>query len=146
MAEINEVLGVAIEQLERKTEELKDTLKEQRDVNQALAALEEKAEALKNQLRVLTELPVPKDLLDFYVKSSGQVWVSKLRGHYQDNHLEIRHHARILNDDTFDRLPSGAYRFILLIIPQEIPDAHKQAYPESLWEDEYGDRFRMGDC
>lgn len=147
MAEIKDIIKVATEQLEKKKHELENELLEQRDLKQALQALEVRAQELKCQLELLANLPVPKDLLDFYVKSGGRIWVSKLRGFEAGDSFRIDHRTRTLNyvgsygGTTLEGLPSGAYRFVLLMIPQEIPKEAKKWSDQ--WEDEYGDRFRL---
>lgn len=153
MAEIKDVVKVVLEQLDKKKEELKAELLEQRDLHQALAALESKAQDLKQQVEVLANLPVPKDLLDFYVKSGGRIWVSKLRGFVASDDFRIQHRARTLNypevghSTTFEGLPSGAYRFVLLAIPQDIPKNFDKRWGPDEWQDEYGETFRIKpDC
>lgn len=154
MTEIKDVIKVALEQLDKKKDQLEDELLEQRDLKQALASLESRAQELKDQLEVLANLPVPKDLLDFYVKSGGRIWVSKLRGFEEGDRFIIDHRARILNyfdtqrgQTTIEGLPSGAYRFILLMIPQDIPKEVDKRWGTDQWRDEYGDVFRVQpDC
>jgi len=145
MAEIKDAVKVALGELDKKKEELKCELEQQRDLSQALAQLEARAQEIKEQLEALTNLPVPKDLLDFYVQSGGRIWVSKLRGFESGDRFVIEHRARHLNYSdssrvtTLEGLPSGAYRFVLLMIPQDIPKAIEKQWGTDQWRDDYGD-------
>ena len=150
MAELKDVLKVVLEQIDKKVNELKIELHQQRDVNQAIATLDSRAAQLKGQITALATLPIPTDLLEFYTRSGGRVWVSKLCGFRAGEHFAIQHNARTLNypepgtygAPTFDGLRSGSYRFVLLAIEQDIPDKLKDKRTGQ-WTDEYNDRYEL---
>ena len=144
MSEIKTVIEVALSQLDKRRDELKEELKKEHDLNAALASLDNKAEELKNMLRVLTELPLPTDLLRYYIETGGRVWVSKLRGHNRGDDLQVSHKHRSLSyDERLGELPSGAYHFILLMVPTKHPEADQRT---GVWTDGYSDFSRHDDC
>lgn len=139
---MGKLLEAAFERIDKKVKELKVELRQERDLQRALHALNEEAGQVKQQLEILTGLPLPTDILDFYIKQSGNVWVSKLRGIGDGDEVTVSSHSRTLtcsSDRRGIRLPPGAYRFVLLAIPQEIK--REQLDRDSYFFDEYGDRF-----
>ncbi len=139
MATMNEATQTAIKELERKAEELKAELKEQRDLTGAIAILEAKAAELKDRLTLLAQIPVPVGLLDFYIQSGGNMAVSKLLGvasSIRYGGVQCTFEGYHLFDGITSLKP-GAYHVVLLAIPQPISeDRIDKKYHR--WRDDYG--------
>ncbi len=140
---IEGAVKIAIEQLEKKTRELKEELMEQQDLNKAILTLEQKAANLKQQLSDLSSIQIPRDLLEYYIQTNGHVWISKI---VAIGNLRLNNCGRDLfygsSAQSEFELPRGAYRLILMALPQKVkPDSHGE------FCDDYGNRIRIeGDC
>lgn len=138
MADLVEIAKVKVEE---KYLELSARLKEERDLKQALTELETKKDEVIKQLQTLAGLKAPTDLIDFYVKTGGKVWVSKrvfLRGIEREVNVTVRS-TNLAAYEAPIQLPKGLYRLILMAIPEE-------AHPDRLGNevDDYGYGFQVG--
>ncbi len=133
---IDQLVEIAKNAIDEEAEILKQEILKQRDLRYALEQLENKAAELKRQVETLANLPVSKDLLDFYIRLGGNVWVSKIVGLNQtDIHLMANNYSLTFPDRPFSNL-QGAYRLIIMAIATEIPPKSKMA--ESQWKDDFG--------
>ena len=136
---MQELIKRAAEQLEQKAQILKEELRQERDLNRALGELERTKNELVETIKSLTELGLPGDIIDFYVKHQGKVWASKRFVLEYRTRPEIRLRAWLPIETT--ELDPGLYKFIFLAVPMEVkPDR------DGYITDDYNNRVRLGDC
>ena len=136
MKEIEKIIQEALAQ-ERKR--LLDDL--QARGTAAVQALEDKGGELLRTLEALAKMEFTGDMVSFYVRTGGKMWVSK-RLFVEDGQLgpQVTYHARLLNqevDHPTPRLDRWTYLLILIAFPE------KPLPPDS--QDDYGNYVRR-DC
>ncbi len=120
---MSELVEIVKAQLTEEYERQKASLIEQRDVNDALAQLEQRYKSIVEQVDILEHANAPVDLIAWYVKTGGKVWVSKkvgLNGSFQG--LNITNMGMNLIPGEDFKLPMGLYRLVLLAIPEDVPE------------------------
>lgn len=119
---MNELLKATIMEIEKRAEELKEELRKQRDVEQAISLLEKRKEELITSVMTLEQIKVPTDLVKFYIENTGNVWVTK-RVATNNDFLELRIGSCWPIQDSSLGLGKGVYRFILLAVKEDVvPD------------------------
>ena len=118
MAE-DKIVELATKQLEAKAKQLKWEVEK---------AIDDKVESIKSQLTSLSEMNVPTDMLELYLKHGGKLWTSKrvyLDGQYG---FSINVGGRNILYPQLDskepefKPPTGTYRLVVIAIPSELPE------------------------
>jgi hypothetical protein len=133
MEQLNEIVKAGIAELEKRKEELTEA---------AVRTLEAKAKVLKEQLELLVRLPVPKDFFNILMQPGAKLWISKLKGidhRYDAVKLQAGPYILTTGEDEMTLKP-GAYRLLVLAIPQDIPKERRHG---ANWEDDYGDYVQI---
>lgn len=119
---MEKLIGKAVQELEAKAKILKEELRQQRDVKEAIASLESKKEELVNNIKSLTASGMPKDLIDFYVEGKGRLYASKIFGIEREDDFRVQLMGGMYNPFYPDslRLTPGVYKVIVLVLPQDI--------------------------
>jgi predicted nuclease with TOPRIM domain len=138
-AMMSELVELTKRQLTEEFEKQKQELIKQTDLAGALEKLQQRYNSLIKQIELLSSANAPADLISWYLKLAGRVWISKkvyLMGNSQEVQVITGYgNHQLMNYQEGPKVPSGLYQLILMVIPQEMPE---DAKPGKSITDEYG--------
>lgn len=116
---MSELLDLTKKQLTEEFEKQKAILLEQRDVADAVAALTLKYNIIIQQLEALETARVPGDLIDWFIKTQGKVFITKPAIVFDGpDSIQLYSNGRDILQRKLS-LPTGLYRLVLIAIAEE---------------------------
>src|ERR1035437_9087488 len=129
--EMSELVEITKKKLTEEFEKQKKVLEEQRDIKEALSKLETTYQDLMEQIEMLQNAHAPYDLLAWYIKTAGKIWISPevvlqnqnnwhpvnfsvsgenmMQGQYRDKDGKYK-------EKTPMDVPTGLYKFVRMAI------------------------------
>ncbi len=118
---MEKLVEVVKQQMDEEFNKQKEMLKEQSDLKRALSSLDSRYKNILSTIKQLESGDIPSDLLSWYIKTKGTLWISKrkiVNGYAGELHLNINGYDLTYGNDI--NIPKGLYRFVVIPISQEI--------------------------